>query len=140
MKLTAMVLILGMLWQYQQIAVKRSEIVSDYEIQKAEIDAYNAQILETQNESAYKDGIYQGTGMGFGGDITVEITIKNKKITQIEVLDASGEDSAYFEQAKELLSDILLEQSGQADTVSGATFSSQGLIDAVNEALEKAVK
>jgi uncharacterized protein with FMN-binding domain len=140
MKLAALVLILGMLWQYQQIAVQRSEIVSDYEIQKAEIDAYNAQILEAQSESAYKDGVYQGTGMGFGGDITVEITIKNKKIAQIEVLDASGEDSAYFEQAKEVLSDILLEQSGQADTVSGATFSSQGLIDAVNEALEKAVK
>jgi uncharacterized protein with FMN-binding domain len=140
MKLAALVLILGMLWQYQQIAVQRSEIVSDYEIQKAEIDAYNAQILEAQSESAYKDGVYQGTAMGFGGDITVEITIKNKKIAQIEVLDASGEDSAYFEQAKEVLSDILLEQSGQADTVSGATFSSQGLIDAVNEALEKAVK
>ena len=51
---------------------------------------------------------------------------------------ASGEDSAYLSQAEGVINSIISAQSTDVDTVSGATFSSTGIINAVNDALGKA--
>jgi uncharacterized protein with FMN-binding domain len=56
------------------------------------------------------------------------------------VLSADGEDPAYYAQAESVLEEMLRQQSTEVDTVSGATYSSQGLIAATAQALEKAVK
>lgn len=87
----------------------------------------------------YKDGIYTGSAQGFGGTIKVEVTIKNGKIKTIKVLSASGETTSYFNRAKRLLNTIISKQSTNVDAVSGATYSSNGLIKAVRNALAKAV-
>lgn len=84
-----------------------------------------------------KDGTYQGSGTGFRGKITVEVVIKNHKISDIKVL-SSSDDPAYFGRAKNLLSNIISSNSTNVDTVSGATYSSVGLIEAVRDALKKA--
>ena len=75
---------------------------------------------------------------GFGGDVTVTVTIQGGYIADITVDDASGEDAAYFSMAEDILEDILAAQSAEVDTVSGATFSSTGLKNAVAAALEEA--
>jgi uncharacterized protein with FMN-binding domain len=140
MKLLCLGLVLGSLWQYQQIANSRAAVVADHEAQAEEINAYNAEILQAENESPYEDGVYQGTATGFGGDITVEVTVEEGGIAKIEVLSADGEDPAYYSQAESVVEEMLLRQSTEVDTVSGATYSSRGLIEATAQALEKAVK
>lgn len=93
---------------------------------------------EETEELAYKNGTYTGEGQGFGGTITVEVTLQDDEITDIQVASAPGEDSAYLSQGKGVISSILSEQSTDVDTISGATFSSTGIINAVNDALGKA--
>ena len=89
--------------------------------------------------SDYKDGTYSGEAQGFGGMIEVEVVVKDKKITNINIKSADGEDSAYLTMAKDIIDDIIDKQSSGVDTISGATFSSTGIKDAVAKALEKAV-
>lgn len=94
-------------------------------------------VEKVEEDSAYKDGTYTGTGTGFGGTIKVKVTIKNGKITKIKVTENS-DDKEYMEAASALLKQIVKKQSTNVDTVSGATYSSVGLINAVRDALEKA--
>lgn len=86
----------------------------------------------------YKDGTYQGSGTGFGGTITVQVTISGGKIAAIDILSASGETGSYFASAKGVISKMISGQTPNVDAVSGATYSSNGLIQAVQNALSKA--
>lgn len=89
-------------------------------------------------DQVYKDGTYTGDGQGFGGNIQVQITITDDTLTDIQVVSAEKEDSAYFSQGKAVIDRILEAQSTDVDTVSGATFSSTGILMAVEDALGKA--
>lgn len=89
-------------------------------------------------EGGYKDGTYQGSGTGFGGTVTVQVTVADGKITGIDILDASGETPSYFASARGVVSKILAGQTPNVDAVSGATYSSNGIIQAVQNALSKA--
>ena len=89
-------------------------------------------------EGGYKDGTYQGNGTGFGGTVTVQVTVADGKITAVDILDASGETPSYFASARGVVSKILAGQTPNVDAVSGATYSSNGIIQAVQNALSKA--
>ena len=89
-------------------------------------------------EGGYKDGTYQGSGTGFGGTITVEVTISGGKIASITILSAAGETASYFASAQGVISRIISGQTPNVDAVSGATYSSNGIIQAVQNALAKA--
>ena len=93
---------------------------------------------ENSGDNYYKDGTYTGSGQGFGGTIEVQVTLKDDEITDIQVTSASGEDSAYLSQGEGVISSIISAQSTDVDTISGATFSSTGILNAVNDALGKA--
>ncbi len=114
----------------------------------AAAEAYNESVMALENalegnsgsnKAVYADGIWEGTGVGFGGDIRVSVTVKDGKIISVEILSAESEDPAYFEMAKVLPDNIIKEQSTEIDTVSGATYSSNGILDAAADALSKAV-
>lgn len=92
----------------------------------------------TRPEYGFKDGSYTGTGEGFGGPIKVKVTIKKGKIKKIEILSAKYETPEYFKKAKKILSSIISAQSTDVDTISGATYSSDGILEAVYQALKKA--
>lgn len=94
--------------------------------------------LTLNSNQKYKDGIYYGTGVGFNGNLTVKVTIKNGKITNIEIVK-TGDGDEYIAKAKGLLKSIYAKQNTNVDTVSGATYSSNGIIEAVSNALSKAV-
>ena len=94
----------------------------------------------TAPEGGYQDGIYTGSAQGFGGTITVSVTISEGKITDISIVSASGETPSYFSSAKSVISSMLSAQSPNVDTVSGATYSSTGIINAVKSALSQAAK
>lgn len=89
-------------------------------------------------DNVYKDGTYTGEAQGFGGTIQVQVTLASDEITDIQVTSAPGEDSAYLSQGEGVISSILSAQSTDVDTISGATFSSTGIINAVVDALGKA--
>lgn len=94
--------------------------------------------LTLSSNQKYKDGIYYGTGIGFNGNLTVKVTIMNGKITNIEIVK-TGDGDEYIAKAKGLLKSIYAKQNTNVDTVSGATYSSNGIIEAVSNALSKAV-
>ena len=108
----------------------------------AKEDAEEADAADTEesddSENVYRDGTYTGSAQGFGGAITVQVTLANDEITDIQVTSAPGEDSAYLSQGEGVISSIISAQSTDVDTVSGATFSSTGIINAVVDALGKA--
>lgn len=92
------------------------------------------------NYSKYKDGIYEGQGTGFkSGTTSVSITIKNGKITSIETISTEDTPDFYQRASGTVINNILSSQSTSVDTVSGATFSSRGIIEAVESALSKAI-
>lgn len=97
----------------------------------------SSSVSTVQNASAYADGTYYGTGTGFSGALTVEVVISGGKISSIQIIDTSDGDS-YIQSASGLISNIIATQSTNVDTVSGATYSSVGIIEAVRNALSQA--
>ena len=93
---------------------------------------------ETEKVQRYKDGTYTATAYGYDGDITVSVIIVEDVITAITAQSAE-EDPWYFEQAeKPVIEAILAGQATEVDAVSGATYSSKGIMQAVENALEQA--
>ena len=91
-------------------------------------------------DAEYKDGVYYGTGIGFGGEIKVKVVIAQSKIIEITVESAGGEDGSYLTRAKMLIEKVVEKQSPNVDTVSGATYTSNGIISAIQNALSQAKK
>lgn len=104
---------------------------------ESESDSSLAEIAAVQDASAYKDGTYYGTGKGFAGNIKVKVDIAGGKISAISIVSTKDGDS-YVKSASSLLDTIVEKQSTNVDTVSGATFSSRGIIAAVRSALSQA--
>lgn len=89
-----------------------------------------------------KDGKYYGEGMGNNGTVEVEVTIKEGKITDIEFIKFI-DDKEFFDvetDGQQMISKVIEAQSYDVDGISGATYSSNGFLDAVKDALEKANK
>lgn len=104
---------------------------------ESESDSSLADIAAVQDASAYKDGTYYGTGKGFAGTMKVKVDISGGKIASISIVSTKDGDS-YVKSASSLLDTIVEKQSINVDTVSGATFSSRGIIAAVRSALSQA--
>ena len=123
-------------------AAKNQEAAIAQAQRDAKDNAEGADAADTEesddSENVYKDGTYTGSAQGFGGAITVQVTLANDENTDIQVTSAPGEDSAYLSQGEGVISSIISAQSTDVDTVSGATFSSTGIINAVVDALGKA--
>lgn len=101
----------------------------------AETDEDDDEVVIGQGSWDLEDGVYEGEGTGYGGTISVAVTIEDQTITSIEILSASGEDTAFLNKALAVIDSILEAQSLDVDTISGATYSSRGIIAAVNNAL-----
>lgn len=135
-RVVSLIAVVGILVGYNSVLDAREK--------NEEIAKLKAQVTETQsaesNGSNYKDGTYQGEAEGFGGTVAVEVKIEKGKITTVEIVSAQKEDGAYLSMAKDIIPKIIEAQSADVDTISGATFSSTGIKNASQEALEKAVK
>ena len=105
---------------------------------KAEGTEESGETSSDDSDNFYKNGTYEGSGTGYGGTITVQVTLEDDTITGVSVVSAPGKDSAYLSQGENVINSILSEQSTDVDTISGATFSSTGILEAVNDALSKA--
>lgn len=138
-RLVSTLAIVGVLLGYNSVLDARAK-----EDEIARLSAKVAGSGQSDSESGdsanYKDGTYTGEADGFGGTIQVEVKIEKSKIAEINVVSAEKEDGAYLSMAKDIIPKIIDAQSADVDTISGATFSSTGIKNASEQALEKAVK
>ena len=135
----------GSLYGYKVPVYEMNASVEETQEQQDEVPVVKTSTEDAEDETAedeeqekgsfdLEDGVYQGTGTGYRGDITVAVKIKDKQIASIEILSAS-DDEPFFGRAKGLIDQIIKKQSTKVDTVSGATYSSKGIISAVKNAL-----
>ena len=157
-KLVCLAIVLGCIFYYQSVAQVRSAEAAENEAAVAEAEAYNKDIerqireaekalaqeaeaeAETEDEGLYLNGTWYGQAMGYGGMISVSVTVEDGYIDKIEVTDHHTEDPAYYMLAESVVALMESEQGSDVDTVSGATLSSTGLINAVSDALMQAEK
>lgn len=83
----------------------------------------------------YEDGVYTGSAQGYGGTVTVQVTVENGRIADIVILSAPGETEPYITLAETVLGMVVQAQTWEVDAVSGATYSSRGLLGAIQNAL-----
>lgn len=86
---------------------------------------------ETLPKLPYADGVYVGSSRGYGGAVRVQVTMENGSITEVEILDASHETKQFLRRAKRLLTTVVETQSWEVDAVSEATYTSRGILGAV---------
>ena len=86
----------------------------------------------------FKDGVYEGTGKGNNGDIKVEVTVKDGNIVSVVLKEHAETEGIYEAAEKGVVKDIIASQSAEVDAVSGATNTSNGIKEAVANALEGA--
>ncbi|MGE5483359.1 MAG: FMN-binding protein [Bacteroidota bacterium] len=85
------------------------------------------------------DGKYTGAAMGKEDPVTVEVTITDGRIVEVKILQ-HGDTPLLSDAAFETLPDAIVEaQSTKVDAVSGATLSSEGVINAVRAAIASAI-
>ncbi|MCB2294443.1 FMN-binding protein [Clostridium algoriphilum] len=114
-------------------------VSSDVSSQSSSDNTVTSESATTSTTSSYKDGNYTGSGSGFrGGTTEILVTVKDNKITNVSTV--SNEDTPdFYERAESIvISEIISAQSTTVDTVSGATYSSDGIISATEEALSQA--
>lgn len=137
-----LILVVALLFGYQAVVQSRAQKETiaelEYELQQKTV---SSQPEEADGaDLPYADGTYTGEAQGYGGTVAVELTVGNGKITDLTITSAEKEDTAYLDAASAVIDSILEQQSTDVDTVSGATFSSNGILHAAEDALRKAEK
>lgn len=150
-----LLLILLILAAYQVVLYTRSqrEEITELKTQINQLEGEQEEIMTAIRENSldviadeageseqiqYKDGVYAGTGEGFGGPVNVEVKVEKGRIATVSISEAGGEDEAYLSIASQILDNIVEKQTADVDVISGASYSSQGIIDAVKDALKAA--
>lgn len=86
-------------------------------------------------QGPYTDGVYTGSSQGYGGPVTVRVTVENGRITAVDILSAEGETEPYITLAGTIINIVIDQQTWEIDAVSGATYSSRGILGAIQNAL-----
>lgn len=94
---------------------------------------------EPQVTYKYRNGEYEAEAEGYTGTVHVKLTIENDAITSISAW-ADDDDPEYFNDAMNtIIPQIASKVSADGiDACSGATYSSNGVIEAARKALEQA--
>lgn len=90
-------------------------------------------------QGSYKDGVYEGIGTGNNGDIKVEVVVEDGKIISVELKEHEETEGLYEDAEKTVIAEIIEKQTTEVDAVTGATNTSNGIIEAVADALSTAV-
>jgi NosR/NirI family nitrous oxide reductase transcriptional regulator len=92
------------------------------------------------SDVSYRDGVYYASGKGKLGDVPVTVVIDNGMITRISIGE-NHESPIMAEKAQEtVIPEIVSTQSTDVDVASGATATSNAIIEAVNQALQRAAR
>lgn len=142
LKTLSCIIIVAVLFYYNQMMKLNEELVqANTKIeQMAGQENSGGDAASAAEPGPYKDGTYSGTAQGYGGPVTTQVIITNGNITGIEITSSDGEDAAYYNMCLGILDDIVATQGTEVDTVSGATYTSNGIIGGAAEALSQAAK
>lgn len=106
---------------------------------KTDFKSITNTIDKSENQEGYKDGIYTGEGNGYNPGLKVQVEIKDGLINDIQILEHNEVGQMFYQPAfTEIPTQIIEKQTTDVDIVSGATYSSKGIMEAVNDALSKA--
>jgi uncharacterized protein with FMN-binding domain len=120
--------------QANKVAIPQTAQVSIHKSVNLKNNALAAKV--SQPAKVYKDGTFTGTGWNRRGQIAVAVTLKNDKITDVQI---SNWGMHYSERdVQGLPSEVMQKQNTQVNNVSGATYSTQAFTDAVQDALNQA--
>lgn len=87
-----------------------------------------------------KDGVFTGEADGYRPGLKVSVEIANNIITSIEIIEHNEVNSRFYQKAMDTIPQSILDnQSSKVDATSGATFTSIGIMNAVNDALSQAL-
>lgn len=87
----------------------------------------------------YNAGDYFGTGEGYHSSIEVKVTTDDYKILDISIINHKEMPVISEVVFKEIPFEVIRENGTKVDIVSGATQTSEGLIEAIDNALSKAI-
>ncbi len=121
-------------------AVSGATITSDA-VKKAVADAISqakGEAAAPAGELAFTAGTYTGSGEGYNGPVEVSVTFDDKAVTAIEVTSSKETEHVGDIAFDILIPDMIKANGTGVDAVSGATFSSRALKEAVNAAAEEA--
>lgn len=141
--LVALVAIFGLVYIGNVVSEATAQVMSQTAsgttLETTSNDTISNNNTNTQiSAGSYKDGTYTDTGTGFRGETEVSVTVENGNISDIAILSYE-DDREYFVRAEDsVISDIMESQDVNVDAVSGATFSSNGIMEAVANALGEA--
>lgn len=93
---------------------------------------------ETEEQSKYTEGVFEGTGEGKNGPIVAEVTFSKDKIEKINIKEHHETEGLSDKSIKEIPEAIIENQSLDVDVVSGASLTNEAVFEAVEEAIEKA--
>ena len=94
--------------------------------------------VKPEVEANFKDGTYTAVGTGIGGDVEVIAEVKDGEIVSI-TLGQHGETEGIFEGAVDgVIPEIIKGQTTEVDVVSGATITSNAIIEAVEDIMNQA--
>lgn len=103
--------------------------------------ALSATLLVGCGGGKYTDGTYTGEGQGASGAIKVEVKVEKGNISEVNLVEHNETKTLVDGVKDNLVPEIIEKQSTEdVEAISGATNSSKGVIEAVNKALESAVK
>ena len=136
-KLVNLLCICIILFIYQEYAWERQDKITAME-EKASAEMIQAAEKSAPKKSQYRDGTYTGSAQGFGGIVEVELVIEEGGIVSARATNADKETPDYFKQAEKIFEEVVKVQSVEVDVVTGATYSSNGIINGLKEALQKA--
>lgn len=115
-----------------------NESIEETEAPVENAGPFSIEVRNIELMGDYEEGTYTGSGAGYKSTITLKITIADNQITEIQEI-SQNETLSKWEMAKVLFEEIINANSTDVDAISSATYSSDGIIEAVNDALSKAV-
>ena len=78
-------------------------------------------------------------GIGFGGPMQIEIKVMDNRIDKIKIIDHNETLGYYEEVFRNISREIIEKQSLNVDTISGATVTSRGFLNAVKSGISKSL-
>jgi uncharacterized protein with FMN-binding domain len=122
----------------------REKVMPQEEEETPKVTEEEPQVAEetpqTEKGAVYKDGVYTGVATAFGPNLTVEVTIVSGEITDVVIVSHNEKNAMFYDPAFEAVpDDIVNNQSVEVDSVSGSTYTSVGVKNAVLDALAQAL-
>lgn len=122
-------------------AVTGSAEARELNVSSVASDARSVQVDEaSQNqEQLYKDGVYRARAQGKFGEVGVCVTIVDGRISRV-ALDANSESAPMAQTARDAVVPQILETQSvdDIDAAAGATMTSEAIVEAVSQVLDRA--